>query len=114
MKNIQAIAVLVLLLSNIGCQMAPDEHNVLSPVRKELKLKLQDCCVTICQIVVIDGCQYIVTQGHHFGEYSFCHKGDCSNPIHWENASSYLQGHIDTSFSKPKSPLHDASNHLVK
>jgi hypothetical protein len=31
-------------------------------------------------IVVIEGCEYLeYRQGH---QYSLCHKGNCSNPIH--------------------------------
>lgn len=34
------------------------------------------------RVVVIDGCQYLRSVGA-YGYYSFCHKGNCTNSLHY-------------------------------
>lgn len=37
-------------------------------------------------VIVVEGCEYFVVDAH--SSYTYVHKGNCKNPIHYENRNS--------------------------
>jgi len=64
------IAIVLLLLC--GCDQS--QQNTVT----------KGCPLNFAPVVVVDGCEYYELYAYGFTK-TYTHKGNCKNPIHWEN-----------------------------
>lgn len=76
-RNLTGVFTAISLLPITGCDVKPATT---STPTTSLSVKEVDYAT---DVVEFDGCQYIRSQGYY--GYTFCHKGNCKNPLHKEN-----------------------------
>ncbi len=91
---------LALLLFLFGCdpgQEPKDEDSVLEHIAEE---KIHQVHSDDLEIIVVDGCEYMVFKDHSGSNKGFgfmAHKGNCKNPIHCYNPINVEKENQDTS-----------------
>lgn len=97
MRNTLLICAICTLGLLIGCEKETEQEND-AEVEELVKLSLREAAHEHVEIVVIDGCEYILYKetGNQNQGYGFmAHKGNCKNPIHVHNR-------VDTLKSEPQ------------
>ena len=80
-----------LMLSGCEREKNPEED---TPLEHEIEKGIQRVMLGDVEIIVIDGCEYIVynqQNGHNQGYGFMAHKGNCKNPIHIHAESETIQ-----------------------
>lgn len=79
---------LLLAIVLTGCSSSSEQENAVT-ANKIFKVPSVDFNFSyrLCElnVIIIDSCEYLYGYVGGSGGYVLCHKGNCNNPVHWEN-----------------------------
>lgn len=80
MKKLLLILIMSVFLFS-SCKQSMENKN-----GEDMKIR---CKIDSENVIVVEGCEYFVIAA--YGSYTYLHKGNCSNPIHYCKCDSICQ-----------------------
>jgi hypothetical protein len=85
MKKFASIMLLVIFLAS--CNLQDDKTANEKPEKNSIEYEIKNIPENKVSVIVYDGCEYIIYKEDKDANSSYgfmAHKGNCSNPIHYE------------------------------